>query len=125
MDSEQSVPNSLYSPLRSPNIRLVSFNSAKPGPDINIDLLELPLTEELEYCALSYVWGEQSRDKTIWINEHPVLVTQHLYKFLELARTSDSGWKTLIIDYAKKSFHDGPFPKPGRIKWWIDALCIN
>ncbi|KAH9204191.1 heterokaryon incompatibility protein-domain-containing protein [Leptodontidium sp. 2 PMI_412] len=54
------------------------------------------------YEALSYVWGNPNRKKTIYVNETPFPITQNLYAALKHLRKRDS---------------------PRYL--WIDAICIN
>lgn len=82
-------PISPYSRLQSPNIRLVSFQASDDDSRIMVDLLEVPLTKDLEYHALSYVWSHGLDPKTIWVNNRSFVVSQHLYNYLDMARRHD------------------------------------
>lgn len=58
-----------------------------------------------DYACLSYVWGEQTNTRYIYINGHPVNVTENL-------------------ESALRQFHeDGLFCN--HFLLWVDALCIN
>lgn len=57
-----------------------------------------------EYVALSYVWGDPTRDHTIVVNGRNLAVTTNLYRML----------KDLAPEILQKS---GLF--------WVDAVCIN
>ncbi|PMD64423.1 AAA-domain-containing protein [Hyaloscypha bicolor E] len=59
-----------------------------------------------DYMALSYVWGDPTVKKRIFINKHPFEVTLNLYHALIRLRSS------LEV-------------KDRRLKVWIDAICIN
>jgi hypothetical protein len=140
----ESMPTSPYERLRSPNIRLVSFQSTKDD-SIAIDLLDVPLTEDLEYQALSYVWEHGPAAKTIWVNDHAFPVSRHLYNFLEMARRHDVVCTRTPsaepngddlkgpgdANFGAQSDNDGvgllKIPKGGQsqMKWWIDAICID
>ena len=54
------------------------------------------------YTALSYVWGDATDTRTIWVNESPVLVTVNLY-----AALNDLQDEIRVLCL------------------WADALCIN
>lgn len=54
------------------------------------------------YTALSYVWGDATDTRTIWVNESPVLVTANLY-----AALNDLQDEIRVL------------------RLWADALCIN
>lgn len=62
---------------------------------------------DLDYCALSYAWGDLKKPKvSVFVNEHPLEVTENcLFALEELRRESMAQSKTCII--------------------WVDAICIN
>ena len=62
---------------------------------------DLKTAASMDYCALSYVWGEPIRDQTVTLSKFPFKVTSHLYKALQRLRFF--GWKLV----------------------WIDAICID
>ena len=62
---------------------------------------DLDTAASMEYCALSYAWGEPEFDEAISINGHRLRVTSHLCKALQRLRSYD-------------------------LKWiWVDAICID
>jgi hypothetical protein len=40
-----------------------------------------------DYAALSYVWGDETKTRTIFVNEHEVAVTQNLEEALRAFRS--------------------------------------
>jgi hypothetical protein len=77
----------LYSPLQGSEIRLVSIQRARPDGILRCNLFHAPLTENLEFHALSYTWGDLNHKQTITVNDQPFQVNQNLYDFL------DQAWK--------------------------------
>jgi len=58
-----------------------------------------------DYAALSYVWGDETKTRTIFINGHEIAVTQNLEEALRAFRS-------------QSEFRSG-------FKLWVDAICIN
>jgi hypothetical protein len=118
----------LYSPLQSPNIRLISFADSEGDAEIAVSLLEAPLTEDLEYHALSYVWGDGVRDKTIRVNGHLFQVSTHLHNFLKLARSDSIAWSSWLAAFPSQTSRDDEAAAPQQVtkmRWWIDAICLD
>jgi hypothetical protein len=102
-------------------------------------LFHAPLTEDLEFHALSYTWGDLNHKQTIMVNDQPFQVNQNLYDFLDqiwrIADLSTHGEE--VSD--KSSLHDvfrreylsmygeeiSVSPTTEALHWWIDAICIN
>ena len=100
-----------YAPLDSSQrqIRLLTLkrsnNSADHEPDnIGCSLTTQSLNSDVEFDALSYVWGDANDIKSITIDGHPVSVTRNLYVALQ-------------------HFRSIPDAAPDHI--WIDAICID
>lgn len=69
---------------------------------IKFDFSVVSLDDELQYEALSYVWGEASDTRGVELGGSPVPVTANVFSALRRLRLHD---QTRII--------------------WVDALCIN
>jgi hypothetical protein len=118
-------------------IRLLEFRAVSPPQDSSNDPIELALyhvpkqlpprtpLQKLQkiwvesyakpvngvwgmYTALSYVWGEATPTRTIWIDGCPVEVTENLFTALQRLGMAISR------DYTAE---------PRAV--WIDAICIN
>lgn len=103
-----SVPGYEYRPLStSPaTIRLIEIQSPsslslEEPLFCEIHHFDLKTAASMEYCALSYVWGEPNCDQTFTLSKFPFKVTSHLYKALQRLRFF--GWKLV----------------------WVDAICID
>ncbi|KAI1474392.1 HET-domain-containing protein [Daldinia eschscholtzii] len=94
----------IYTPLSNSDIRLLTVESCDEG-SISCYLHKIPLSVELKYTALSYVWGDQSTKKVIKLNEHLFPVGTNLYKALQ---------DILQLDWFTKDSY-----------LWVDAICIN
>ena len=97
----------VYSPLNSSSrhIRLLSLApSADRCSPIHCSLIPLELREpvDIEYEALSYVWGNSTEKRNIYVDDSPFAVTHNLYEAL-LQLRQRSAVRVL----------------------WIDAICIN
>jgi hypothetical protein len=94
----------LYGPLNHScyEIRLLEI---LPSPDenavVSCRLLTCSLVHIPKYIALSYVWGDPSVTKDIWVNERAIPVTRNLALALQNVRRAIS----LLL--------------------WADAICIN
>jgi hypothetical protein len=82
--------------------RLVSILQGIHSSPIQCTIREIDLDCPTSYCALSYVWGNASRDCKILMDQKEMFIPQNLYIALRHLRSHD---KT------------GTF--------WIDAICIN
>jgi hypothetical protein len=129
----------LYSPLQGSDIRLFSVQRARPDGVLRCNLFHAPLTKDLKFHALSYVWGDLDHKQTIMINDQPVEVNQNLYDFLDqiwkMADLSTRGEEILVEPSVDDLFRReclsiygeeisvAPFTEA--LHWWIDAICIN
>ncbi|KAL5321091.1 hypothetical protein ACEPPN_011902 [Leptodophora sp. 'Broadleaf-Isolate-01'] len=112
--SEPSTPKFTYPPLdRSQYVsRLILLHPGTQPYEITCSLLHLPLStvsnpdtkddEISRYIALSYVWGPQSPQRIITINNQPFPVGPNLYSALQHIR----------LEHAPRLV-------------WVDAICIN
>ncbi|KAK8040034.1 hypothetical protein PG993_008445 [Apiospora rasikravindrae] len=92
-----------YEPLSKPNdIRLLDILPGRAGETPSISLRTANLSDEPDYEALSYVWGDVQKTEQILCNGHPVQVTTNLRDALRQLRFPD---------------------RPRTL--WADALCIN
>ena len=84
-------------------IRLMHLNPAtSPEDAIRCSFSVVSLDDELQYEALSYVWGEMSDNQEIGIGERQFSVTANLFCALKHLRPQE---RTRVL--------------------WVDALCIN
>ena len=103
-----SIPNpashKIYAPL-SPGDLVVRFLRIQNGNQQDIlscTLLEANLDENVEFEALSYVWGDLETTRKIFLNREPFNITTNLEMALRQLRSETED----------------------RILW-VDALCIN
>ncbi|KAM0810058.1 putative Heterokaryon incompatibility domain-containing protein [Seiridium cardinale] len=113
MASEQAsdLPHSVYDSLdlTRRSIRLIRLLPAENDDDpICCELYTAQLTPELQFAALSYVWGTSSEMYYILANEIKVKVTSNLY---------------CALKYFRK--YDMLRSEDNRLPLWVDALCIN
>jgi len=92
----------VYSKLNSEEIRtLLLAPGQKPSPII-CEMQVVPRPSSLQYEALSYVWGDTAKVKSISCNGFDFAVTESLFSALLHLRYRDS-WRRI----------------------WVDQLCIN
>jgi hypothetical protein len=113
-ESEASQPTArLYEPLNTfqDEIRLLEI-LPEPAEDgsVSCRLFTTSLTRELEYSALSYVWGESEVRKKVTVNGLSIDVTTNLANALLNIRST-------ILPLLEA---EGTAPYI-----WADALCIN
>lgn len=122
VDSSGTRP-SLYAPLQGQDIRLISVERSRDDGALRCKLICAPLTEDLKFHALSYVWGDPADKQTILVDEQPFEITQNLYNFLNQV------WKDEdLFRRHRPSTHtseDSPRLSTEPLYWWIDAICIN
>ena len=97
--------SSIYTPLETErwHIRLVTIHPKNQvSQQIKCDLETYSLDEQLDYEALSYVWGEKGSEIEILLNGQVFPVRRNLAFALKDLRLAD---------------------RPRRL--WIDAICIN
>lgn len=92
----RSLPSSHYIRL------LVLLPSAKPSNSIRCEICCTNLADNPSYEALSYVWGDGSSTRTIWVKRERFLATENLEVALRHLRLRH---KHRVL--------------------WVDALCIN
>lgn len=106
-----------YTPLQQGHIRLLrllpkNIRSASPflssisriGPidSISCALETVSFDEKPAYTALSYVWGDPTSIREVFVDNSQIEITENLYTALQHLRHDD---EALIL--------------------WVDALCIN
>ncbi|KAK8106967.1 HET-domain-containing protein [Apiospora kogelbergensis] len=92
-----------YKPLSKPNdIRLLDILPGAAEEPPSISLRAVNLSDDPDFEALSYVWGDVKKTKEILCNGHLVRVTANLHDALHQLRLPD---------------------RPRTL--WADALCIN
>ena len=100
-----TLHSSIYKALDSErsHIRLVTIHPKdQVSQQIKCDLETCSLDEQLDYEALSYVWGDQGSETEILLNGQVFRVRKNLAFALEDLRLAD---------------------RPRRL--WIDAICVN
>jgi hypothetical protein len=89
----------------SKNIRVVEVlhnHTVDPNAPISCKLHVVSLDDVPSYKALSYVWGDEARLKTMFLDGQPFSVRENLFNFLAQYRSNgDTGYL------------------------WIDAICID
>jgi hypothetical protein len=83
-------------------IRLLVLYSCKDSLSYSCNLIHVSMNGDLDYEALSYVWGSTANQKKIIINGQELSITANL------AEALDHLWD-----------------KDGPRKLWVDAVCIN
>lgn len=97
----------LYSPLTANSVRLLSLSTID-GSSVALKVVDLD--EAPPYFALSYAWGEQTRNVHMQVNGHMLSVSPSLVDAIQQLQT-------LAIDGAAFDSH---------VHWvWIDKICIN
>jgi hypothetical protein len=69
------------------------------------------ISENPDFAALSYVWGDPNTREEISVNGNPFLITKNLVGALK--------W---VKHHWKQSF---PESDPAIFRLWVDAICIN
>jgi len=94
-----------YQPL-DPSVdytRLVEFKPAEDANDApRCKLVHVTFGERPKYEALSYIWGDETEKKNIFVDGKEFLVGQNLWDALQYLRKRVNGQR-----------------------YWIDAICIN
>lgn len=111
----------IYRPLPLPPVplsnatsflRLITIDpTADDREPISLQLTTVPLHDDLQYAALSYVWGDPTQTTRILANGHPLHVTDTLADALHQFRAIG------MSRYAP-GHGDG-------LALWVDAICIN
>lgn len=97
------MASELYTPLEHSEIRLLTFPSSDPASSTNsYKLRKVPLTDSVQFVALSYVWGTDPATQSIMINDQQVKIRPNLYA--ALCQLQSEGFDEHL---------------------WCDALCIN
>lgn len=92
-----------HQPLESGSIRLMILAEAEHYHDeLTCDIVHVSLSQEIEYTALSYVWGSTFKAKAIRVGEKDIGIGTNLDSALRHLRRRD---------------------RP--IRCWVDGICIN
>ena len=108
VDTTTSWQGYAYTDLTNPDdIRLIELHPGKDNEEIHCSILRRGLETSPSYEALSYTWGSNRLEKTIYCSDssntyEPLLVTSNCYAALRRLR-----WSHI-----------------SRLLW-IDAICIN
>ncbi|TPX13396.1 uncharacterized protein E0L32_006126 [Thyridium curvatum] len=93
-------------------LRFITIDpTADDREPISLQLTTVPLHDDLQYAALSYVWGDPTQTTRILANGHPLHVTDNLADALHQFRAIG------MSRYAP-GHGDG-------LALWVDAICIN
>ena len=101
-----------YASLRtSTSIRLLSFDLSSPsiGNCLSIQLEEFNLSENDQYQALSYTWGDTNETVPIRIGTRTLRITSNLHNFLRRLQGR--------LENASGGFN--------AFRFWADQICIN
>lgn len=101
LDSDASISD-VYSTLGPNELRVLLLAPGKKDSPILCEMQIVSGPKSFQYEALSYVWGDTDKSKSISCNGFEFAVTESLYTALHHMRYSDS-WRRL----------------------WVDQLCIN
>jgi len=100
---------SLYTPLKEPDgIRLIELQPAsEASSDVKCRLIHTSLSDCINdffghYITISYVWGDPTETRTIYVDGVPLRITANLFSVLQ-----DSRDETRVL------------------RLWADAVCIN
>lgn len=103
-----SLTDYKYEPLPTSPATIRLFKIQPPSSPVleepvvcEIHHFDLATAASMEYCALSYAWGEPNFDQTVKINGYRLRVTSHLCKALQRLRSHGLKWV------------------------WVDAICID
>jgi hypothetical protein len=105
----------IYAPIQSRRgeIRLVKIlPSVEEDSIIECHMSKYYLTEQPDYIALSYMWGNPSITDAIIVNGKPLQVTTNLGSALRQLRTL-------------KMRRHGILRRKKSLRFWIDSICIN
>jgi Heterokaryon incompatibility protein (HET) len=92
----------IYKELTRPSsFRLLNVFRSESSNPLNCSLIECPLDDEIQYEALSYVWGDTQDRGSISCDGKEILVTRNCLD---------------AIRYLRLPSHAGTL--------WIDAICI-
>lgn len=89
------------------SIRLLSFSntssttptSSRSNQDVEVTLRAHKLSDDLEFDALSYEWGQRGETETILLDGKPLSIPRSLYLFLKALRASpDANTTPLFAD---------------------------
>jgi hypothetical protein len=78
-------------------------------------------TTDAQYSCLSYVWGAEDADHTIFVNDLPFKVRKNLWEFLSKA----SGRSTSDQSVETGNINDDWSIRTAIQALWVDALCID
>ena len=84
------------------DIRLLQLRPGTSTEDLNSDIITVPLTDKIEYVALSYVWGSDEKPHAVTTSSGFIQITTSLKAALISLRSSE---------------HD--------VFVWAEAICIN
>ncbi|KPI46045.1 uncharacterized protein AB675_682 [Cyphellophora attinorum] len=99
----QAAPHPAYQPLPSPtSTRLLCLEPGKEGSILKFSLKVVDLSDNPEYIAISYTWGEDGGNHSILVDGTSIHVWPNLYACLCQMRTTSA-----------------------TLPFWIDCFSIN
>ncbi|KAF7548127.1 hypothetical protein G7Z17_g7270 [Cylindrodendrum hubeiense] len=126
-------------------IRLLEIQPAHNLEDpIKSRLITFRHHEDLEYIAISSLYGEASDTETVYVSRRAVTITTHLAQALKHVRaffyqttaqkqrplperllTGAPRWVKHLFDLSGSYTRDGELDHPGVLRVWLDILCVN
>lgn len=96
LDSDAAAED-VYSTLSGDEVRTLLLAPGKRGTPIVCEMQVMPSPRGAQYEALSYVWGDATKSKSISCNGFDFPVTESLHTALVYLRYEDS-WRRLWVD---------------------------
>ncbi|KAH6985495.1 heterokaryon incompatibility protein [Ilyonectria destructans] len=129
----------------SREIRLLEIQPSHNLDDpIKCRLITVRHSKELEYIALSSLYGDPAETETIFASSRPVTIAAHLALALRYMRAvfypgilqrcqrmpasrlqSAPRWLKHLFASNSSHLRDGEVSRPGILRVWLDFLCVN
>ncbi|KAH7140146.1 heterokaryon incompatibility protein-domain-containing protein [Dactylonectria estremocensis] len=127
-------------------IRLLEIQPAHNLDDpVKCRLITFRHHEDLEYIAISSLYGDPSETETVYVSRRAVTLTTHLAQALKQVRAffyqsttkqhqqplparflnGAPRWVKHIFDLSGSYSRDGEMDRPGVLRVWLDILCVN
>ncbi|KAG0652244.1 heterokaryon incompatibility [Hyphodiscus hymeniophilus] len=107
-----------YRPLKANEIRVVRFDEIWPrDKTFSATLQYINLEDNPVYFALSYTWGDASREETILLDDQPFKVTVNLYDALHQIRDNAAYFQGMVEQDLQMPCNE--------LLLWVDAICID
>jgi hypothetical protein len=141
--SKQTIAYKPLSPSRQ-EFRLLELQPAQSSHErVVCRLITVPLTEDLEFLALSSLYGDPSESETVLVNNRPVPITAHLAQALRHIRTvffptiskdqqrrspvesRAPRWLLHLLRHVRTILPDPDLEGETPLRLWVDVLCVN